>query len=229
MRDKKLYFYDDIADRFDTICNSYDLQRRLHLVFDELLGEVKLSNLDLLDVGCGTGWFSQRAKRQGANVTSLDIGTRLLAKARKKCDSHPVAGDACLLPFPDETFDIVISSECIEHTLDPHRAVSEMKRVTKVGGLFVVTTPNRVWRPVASVAEFFKLRPYEGYEDWLGWGEMRRLLRHQRVVMIEMRGFHLVPPRFAWMWPILRKFDVLGSVLGPIMLNMAVSARKLGH
>ena len=137
-----------------------------------------------------------------------------------------MAGDACLLPFSDATFDIVISSECIEHTLDPYRAVSEIKRVTKVGGLFVVTTPNRVWRPVASVAEFFKLRPYEGYEHWLGWREMQRLLRRQKVVMIEMRGFHLVPPLFAWMWPILRRFDVLGRALGPVMLNMAVSARK---
>src|SRR5437867_11712254 len=96
-----------------------------------------LSGLSVLDVGCGTGWFSQRAASRGARVTSLDIGVRLLEKARRRCRTRPIAGDACRLPLASNTFDLVISSECIEHTVDPTLALREIHRVTKPGGLLI--------------------------------------------------------------------------------------------
>ena len=77
-RDPKLYFYDTIADRFDELVNAYDLRRRLEIVFDELLGPGDLTGRTVLDVGCGSGWFSREAARRGARVTSLDIALRLL-------------------------------------------------------------------------------------------------------------------------------------------------------
>ena len=58
---QKLRFYDTIADRFDTIVNRFDLDRRLDIVFAEFLTGADLRGRTLLDAGCGTGWFSQRA------------------------------------------------------------------------------------------------------------------------------------------------------------------------
>lgn len=226
MRDPKLFFYDTIADRFDAVANPYDLHRRLVIVFDELLGRETLAGRSVLDVGCGTGWFSQRAPARGARVTSLDIGENLLRQVREKCASTLVAADACLLPFVSDAFDVVISSECIEHTLDPGAALREIHRVTRPGGLLLVTVPNRLWRVSATVAAALKLRPYEGYEHWVGWFELRRLLRHLRAAIVEMRGFHVVPPLLPATWPWLRRVDRVGRVLGPVMLNIAVLARK---
>jgi 2-polyprenyl-3-methyl-5-hydroxy-6-metoxy-1,4-benzoquinol methylase len=226
VRDTRLYFYDTIAESFDRIANPYDLQRRLEIVYDELLGDQDLRGKRLLDVGCGTGWFSQRAMARGARVVSLDIGQRLLHEVKAKCPSMLIAGDACALPIMSDSFDIVVACECIEHTLDPRAAVRELHRATKRGGRYVVTVPNRLYQLSASLAEAFKLRPYFGYEHWLGWRELRRLLRSLPATIETMIGFHIVPPLVRPTWPILRRIDRLGRVLGPVMWNIAVRARK---
>jgi ubiquinone/menaquinone biosynthesis C-methylase UbiE len=226
MRDEKLYFYDGIADRFDAVSNPYDTQRRLEIVFDELLAGEDLEGRSVLDVGCGTGWFSQHAARRRARVTSLDIGIQLLAEARRKCPTRVVAGDACRLPFPDASFDVVISSECIEHTLDPRQALREIVRVARPNAPVIVTVPNQLWHFSATIAETFNLRPFEGYEHWMRWREVREVLRSAGARIEIMRGFHLVPPLFAPLQSLLRHLDALGGALGPIMLNIAVRARR---
>ena len=109
-------FYDSIADEFDDVMNMYDLERRLHVVFDVFLNDVDLRGMKLLDAGCGTGWFSRAACERGAHVTALDIGPRLLGRVREKCDAETVVGDVLDLEFDSDSFDVVISSEFIEHT-----------------------------------------------------------------------------------------------------------------
>lgn len=224
--DPKLYFYDSIADDFDAMANTYDLRRRIEVVFDELLGHEDLRGRRLLDVGSGTGWFSQSAASRGAVVVSLDIGARLLARARAKSNSAAVAADACQLPFAAARFDVVISSECIEHTLEPLQAVREMARVLAPGGVLVLTTPNWVWRWSATVARVLSLRPYEGYEHWVRRGQVGHELRHSGLSVDRVIGFHLVPPFLRSTWPLLRRIDRHGQRLSPFMLNFAVKATK---
>jgi ubiquinone/menaquinone biosynthesis C-methylase UbiE len=226
-RDSKLYFYDTIAGRFDELVNPYDLQRRLEIVFGELLGDHNLAGLSVLDVGCGSGWFSREADRRGARVTSLDIAIALLHETRKKVLAGRVNGDACALPFADASFDLVISSECIEHTVDPRLALAEIHRVTRPGGRLLITVPNQAWHFSATLAQIFKLRPFEGYEHWLGWWEIRRVLRALGVHIDQMRGFHMVPPLVRSLWPLLRRIDAVGATLGPAMLNIAVLATRI--
>jgi 2-polyprenyl-6-hydroxyphenyl methylase/3-demethylubiquinone-9 3-methyltransferase len=225
-RAAKERFYDTIADRFDEVVNRYDLGRRIEIVFDEMLAGESLAGRRLLDVGCGTGWFAQRAVSHGARVAALDIGARLLAKTREKCDASLVAADACRLPFPNGAFDIVVSSECIEHTQEPLRAVAEMCRILKPGGSLVITVPNKFWRLSATFAAIFKLRPYEGLENWLWWWELRSGLRKGHVRIVAMFGFHLFPPLVAASWPFLRSMDRFGARIGPVMVNLAVKAVK---
>ena len=107
--DDKSRFYDSIASDFDAIMNHYDLQRRLEVVFDQLLRETDLKGSKLLDAGCGTGFFSSRSLAAGADVVSVDIGPKLLVEARKKGITKPVASDVTKLAFRDNTFDVVIS------------------------------------------------------------------------------------------------------------------------
>ena len=226
-RDSKLYFYDSVADRFDQIANPYDLRRRLEVVFDELLEGQDLHGRRVLDVGSGTGWFSQLAVQRGAQVISLDIGRRLLERTRARCSSRPVAADACRLPFASSTFDTVVSSECIEHTLEPLTAVREMTRVLVAGGTLVLTTPNPLWRWAATLANKLKLRPYEGYEHWVSARQVRRELLSGGLRVDVVTGFHLVPPLIRATWPILRFIDRHGQLASAAMLNFAVKATKV--
>lgn len=97
----------------------------------------------LLDVGCGTGWFSRRAADAGLVVTGVDPKRAWLDYARKK--SHPairwVEGDARILPFADASFDHVLSIAALCFIDDERRAVSECVRVS--GRRFALGWLNR--------------------------------------------------------------------------------------
>ena len=103
----------------------------------------------LLDVGCGTGWFTRRmAQLPGVQVTGLDINADWLAYARE-CDaaSDYIEGDALALPFADSCFDGVVSIAALCFTADWRRAVGEVVRVSR--GRFAIGMLNRrslLWR-----------------------------------------------------------------------------------
>src|SRR5205823_6525093 len=98
-----------------------DLRRRLSVVFDECLGRTSLTDKRTLDAGCGYGPFSAAAVRAGAAVVSVDIGERLVARTVARAGSRGLVADVCHLAFRDESFDVVISSEMLEHTETPAR------------------------------------------------------------------------------------------------------------
>jgi 2-polyprenyl-3-methyl-5-hydroxy-6-metoxy-1,4-benzoquinol methylase len=223
--DRKAHFYEEFADEFDAKMNMYDTNRRIDIIFNELLPE-DLHGKKLLDAGAGTGWFSARACQRGARVTSLDVGEKLLAQVAKKCDSERIVGDVLSLPFDPESFDFVICSEVIEHTVEPSRAVSELARVLRPGGVLIITVPNRVWHFAIDIANLLKLRPYEGYENWLWWPELRRYVSAEGLEIERMKGFHLIPFVLPATHGLLRRIDRFGDWLGPAMLNIAVRARK---
>lgn len=220
-------FYDRLAPEFDQIMNMYDLERRVDTVFDTLLGRYDLRDRTLLDAGCGTGWFSLRACQRGADVTALDIGPSLLEQVRRKCDADTICGDVLDLQFPDDHFDVVVSSECIEHTRDPHAAVRELIRVCKPGGLVAITCPNRFWYWLCVVANVMHWRPYEGIEDWPRWRDFRSWVEEENTHIIDMRGIHLFPFQVKALQPLLKWLDRFGRLHGPLCVNQAVLATKL--
>jgi 2-polyprenyl-3-methyl-5-hydroxy-6-metoxy-1,4-benzoquinol methylase len=222
----KSRFYDSIASDFDVIMNHYDLQRRLEVIFDQLLGGRDLRGCKLLDAGCGTGYFSQRALTASANVVSLDIGVNLLKEARKKGAPQPVAGDVTRLAFHDDTFDVVISSECIEHTPSPQTAVSELIRVLRPGGTLVVTCPNRFWHWSCRLANALGIRPYCGLENWPSWSSLRNWTRANGIEISEHVGLHLFPFVLKPTHGLLRFLDRAGKKLGPLYVNQCLIGVK---
>jgi ubiquinone/menaquinone biosynthesis C-methylase UbiE len=101
----------------------------------------------ILDLGCGTGTLAIMAKRAqpNANVVGLDADPQMLKVARGKADHQAVAvqfdeGMAFDLPYPDASFERVLSSLMIHHlkTPDKEKAAREIHRVLKPGGQFHV-------------------------------------------------------------------------------------------
>lgn len=87
----------------------------------------------LLDIGCGTGWFTRRAAADGLVTTGLDPNPEWLDYARN-CSSPAlswVEGDARDLPFVDACFDHVLSIAALCFVDDERRAVTEAVRVTR--------------------------------------------------------------------------------------------------
>lgn len=130
----------------------------------------------LLDVGCGTGWFTRRFAADGAIATGLDTDGTWLAYARAR--SGPglrwVEGDARCLPFADGSFDAVVSIAALCFVADERRAVAEIVRVAR--RRFAIGWLNRHsllyfqkagrgayrgarWHTAAEVREFFSGLP----------------------------------------------------------------------
>jgi 2-polyprenyl-3-methyl-5-hydroxy-6-metoxy-1,4-benzoquinol methylase len=221
------YFYEEFAANFDREMNSYEVGKRLRLVYDDVLGDIDLRGKRLLDAGCGTGHFSRIATRRGADVTSMDVGPKLLAEVAQKCESNRVVGSVTGMPFSDRSFEVVICTEVIEHTREPRAAVAELARVLAPQGVLVLTTPNRVWHPGIRLATALRIRPYEGLENWVRWSDLRRWLQIEGLEVKEMRGFNLIPFVHPALYRLNDRLDSFGfGPTGRLMINMlAIAAR----
>jgi ubiquinone/menaquinone biosynthesis C-methylase UbiE len=99
----------------------------------------------ILDVGCGTGIFTQDVVSRGAEVVGIDLSIPMLTRAFARSGAAGFLGlcaDMCALPFADNCFDKVYSMTAIEFVTDAAAVVSELDRVTRTGGCIVVTTLN---------------------------------------------------------------------------------------
>ena len=96
----------------------------------------------LLDAGAGAGDQSQWFARQGARVVSVDLSSAIdvvAAKMRLCPEWVGVQGDIMALPFQAEQFDVLYCEGVIQHTRDSARAVRELSRVLRSGGLILAT------------------------------------------------------------------------------------------
>ncbi len=230
MSDERDLFYERmVRDRdWDETANPFETRRRLEVIFDRLLLDRDLRGLRFLDAGSGGGHFSAAARERGAEVVSLDLGLALLGQVRKRCETTRVAGSVLALPFADSSFDFVLSTEVIEHTPDPLRALDELARVVRPGGSLLVTSPVRLWQPVVRAASSLGLRPYQGRENFVWPRATRRRLESRGIQVDRLFGFNLLPlfhPCFA---KLLRLGDGLGPVAPFVYVNFAVLGRCTG-
>jgi SAM-dependent methyltransferase len=102
----------------------------------------------VLEVGCGPGHLSVRlARRHGLDTTGLDLDPAMIERARANADragegdeSRPsfLVGDVTSMPFPDGTFDLVVSTMSMHHWADPAAGLAEMARVLRPGARALV-------------------------------------------------------------------------------------------
>ncbi len=223
--EKRMYFYERFANDFDSKMNMYDTNKRVSLVFDELLNE-EIADKSLLDAGCGTGWFSLAAYKRGATVTAMDLGENLLSRVTLKAPVKTKVGSIMEIPFSDNTFDYIVSSEVIEHTPDPKKSIKELCRVLKPGGKLVITTPNKFWYFSIWIANKLKLRPYQGLENWISWNTLSKEVSTAGCLVEKKAGIHLFPFIHSSFYPVLNYFHRHNTTLYPIMVNMAIKVVK---
>lgn len=192
---KEEYTHERLGTGFDTALSSYDTRRRVETLIDDFLTEEMVRDKSALDVGCGLGFFSERLQERGARVTACDLGPNLVERTRVRVGCVAVVADVMRLTkhFGPASFDLVLSSECIEHTPDPRTALEQMAGVVKPGGYLCVSTPNIVWGPVVHAASSLKLRPFDGHENFSSWSSIRSALRSAGIEIIREQGLHLFP------------------------------------
>ena len=108
-------------------------------------------NKKLLDIGCFIGYGERWITKQAREIVAIDSNSKAIEFAKQNRNFPNVDFkkiDARKLPFHDETFDIVIAFQLIEH-IPPNelsKSLLEVRRVLKMGGIFFITTPNRKFR-----------------------------------------------------------------------------------
>ena len=153
----------------------------------QIVGESLCEALDLragasvLDVAAGNGNVSLAAARRWCDVVATDYVPALLERARERAEAERLSitfreADAEALPFPDESFDVVVSTFGVMFTPDQERAAVEMLRVCKRGGKIGLAN----WTPDGFIGQLFKtigqhVPPPSGAKSPALWGTRERL------------------------------------------------------
>jgi SAM-dependent methyltransferase len=148
----------------------------------QIVGEQLCEALDVragarvLDVAAGNGNATLAAARRGCDVTSTDYVPSLLeaGRARAQAEGHAIQfrqADAEALPFPEASFDVVMSTFGVMFTPDQPKAASELARVCKPGGRIGLAN----WTPDGFIGQLFKLigkyvPPARGVKSPSFWG-----------------------------------------------------------
>jgi 2-polyprenyl-3-methyl-5-hydroxy-6-metoxy-1,4-benzoquinol methylase len=117
------------------------------------------NRLQVLDVGCATGSLLKPFTGRH-EISGVDISEMLLEKARANGYARVQRVDASTerLPFPDGSFDLVFSGECIEHVVDTDWVLCEINRVLRPAGELIMTFPN-VRTPISLLMMMLNLPP----------------------------------------------------------------------
>jgi len=163
--------------------------RRAEIIFENL----ELKNGDsVVDIGCGRGFYVNLLSQLnlGLEIFGLDLNEKYLKVARESLNGKKVflkKGNALKLPFKSNSFDKVIASEILEHLNDDKKAIAEIYRVLKPGGIALISVPNKnypfLWDPLNCVLERFLGKHIPSNIWWLAgiWADHVRLYNEKEL------------------------------------------------
>lgn len=187
---------------------------------------------EVLELGCGTGYFTRALAGTGAQITAIDISSDLLAKARRECCSDNVFFDlqnAYALTYPDDRFDTVVGSSVLHH-LEIEPALAEILRVLKPGGSVCFTEPNMMNPQIALQKNVpaIKRRLGDSPDEtaFFRWSLKRRMAR-AGFREIQIQPFDFLHPRIAPRWiprmqalgELLERTPLLGEIAGSLHIR----------
>jgi len=145
---------------FDQWAKSYDkplLQFWMKKFHNPVFKELQLKKeTKVLDISCGTGELLKKLEGK-ADLYGIDISEEMLKIAKQKLSSATLQkADVHKLPFEDNSFDHVLSTEAFHHYYNQQKALKEMVRVTKKGGKVIVVDINFFLRPIHWLFETFE-------------------------------------------------------------------------
>jgi 2-polyprenyl-3-methyl-5-hydroxy-6-metoxy-1,4-benzoquinol methylase len=114
--------------------------KRVHAILDSIG-----SGKTVLDVSGGEGWIARLIKNQGNDVTVTDVSEIRNLRAKFIYKVKHVICRAEKLPFPDQSFDVVILAEILEHLPSMAVGLAEAERVVKRTGRIIITVPHKGW------------------------------------------------------------------------------------
>jgi ubiquinone/menaquinone biosynthesis C-methylase UbiE len=219
------------------------------------LEELPVEGQEVLEIGLGFGTVGQILAARAARYQGADIAAGPVAMMRDRLrwlgrpdDAAIVQASALELPWPDETFNIVVSIGCLHHTGDLPRAVSEVHRVLASGGTAFVMLYNarsfrqlvvvrrerlRAFRARRSAAEQVR-GMYDAntageaapHTDFVSRRDVRRLFGGFSNVTVDRQNFDALTPTLAGRTLTVPREWLLGNIARVAGLDLYIHARK---
>jgi len=215
----------DIISSYDVQAETYDAIEteafyiNQYEVYDKHLSSLKqYIKGNVLDLGCGTGLQIPFLSKYAKKVIGIDLTNSLLEKAAEKFQNNAkvslIQGDALSLPFPNSYFDFISSyGEVISHISEYEKALSEMSRVIKPGGIIAFSVLNKwnlhlLYHPrelenAILLRNIGQLRKWVLYLEngekvslWLksfAFNELKSLLKKNLFESLCFMGAHIIP------------------------------------
>jgi SAM-dependent methyltransferase len=181
---------------------------------------VDLDGRRILDVGCGLGMYVEKFRQFSSDVHGVDIDADKVAQAGLRLPNIRQA-PAEALPYPDNSFDVILLHEVIEHVDDDHATIREAYRCLAPGGQIIIYAPNRLY-------------PFETHGFYLFGHYFFRLLPFVNWLPDAIRDLFCPHVRIYTARKIRRLFDGLAvrfdaeSHIFPGLDNVAARRRTLG-
>lgn len=164
-----------------------DAYLRIYPYLLPLVGPERMANRRVLEIGLGYGTLGQKLVEAGADYSGLDISPGPVAMMNHRLrqanlPGQAVRGSALDIPFPQATFDFVVSIGCLHHTGDVRRCFAEVHRVLKPGGAAILMLYNkfsyRQWlsAPAATLHELLHVKNNNAVSPERIAAERRKLL-----------------------------------------------------
>jgi len=170
----------------------------------------------VLELGCGTGYFTRALARSGADIVAIDVSPDLLEIARANCSAPNVRYEiqnAYEMSYPDAVFDSVVGSSVLHH-IEIEAALREIYRVLKPGGTICFTEPNML-NPQIAIQKNVpwvkrKLGDSPDETAFFRW-PLRRLLEETGYRDVRIDPFDFLHPKTPV--PLVDRLSSLGRVL----------------
>ena len=194
----------------------------------KLLSRHLRPGMSVLELGCGTGYFTRELVRSGAEIVAIDVSPELLEIASANCSVPNVRYEiqnAHELSYPEGVFDCVVGSSVLHH-LEIQEALREMYRVLKPGGRISFTEPNML-NPQIAIQKNVpwvkrKLGDSPDETAFFRW-PLRRLLEETGYRDVRIDPFDFLHPKTPV--PLVNRLDALGRFFEnvPVMSEFAGS------
>ncbi len=149
--------------------------------------------INILEIGCGRGWLSGKLAAYG-NVTGIEPVEPVVKYAKKlfpDLEFHSDLPATFINKFPDKQFDLIVSSEVLEHVTDKKEFMEQVGNMLKSGGVAIITTPRM--EHYNDFVSIYGSEPGQPVEEWMTEQEVKDLVLSSGFEIVNHHVFAPLP------------------------------------
>lgn len=192
---------DPVQKEYSRLAEKYDRRWSFYIdaTIQQTLNRLEFSSGErILDLGCGTGSLIQRLLQiaSGSEIVGIDPCAEMLEIARQKMPQSVElkVGLADDIPFPNDYFDIVVSTSAFHYFRDPFKALQEAKRVLKTNGRIVITDWCHDYL-TCQICDFFLKRFNHAHFRTYKVADCRAMMQDEGLQKITIERY-----KIDWLW-----------------------------